>query len=179
MYVYRTTLRSINSFSLFFSSIRIDLIHITCKGSGASPAQDIQPFEQQLFNDTNEKTILWTMYFHIPQCMKCQHNLDAASGNVHIACGPIFELDYDETIRRAKKMFHEIYRDEEFLPRAPDPEEIIIEGDAVAITDDVDSTLIEENDGSPARDNASSSAGDSSDKAIADSGKDCQIDTNE
>lgn len=119
------------------------------------------------------------MYFHIPQCMKCQHSLDTASGNVHIACGPIFELDYDETIRRAKKMFNEIYPDDEFLPRAPDPEEIIIEGDPVAITDAVDSTLIEENDGSSVDDRASSSAGDSSNKAIVDSEKHHGIDTNE
>lgn len=58
------------------------------------------------------------------------------------------------------------------LPRTPGSEEIIIEGDAG------DSTLIEENDASPADDKDSSSSEDSN-KAIADSGNDCGIDTNE
>lgn len=118
------------------------------------------------------------MYFNIPQCIKCQHSSDTTSENVHIACGPIFELDYDETIRRAKAMFNKIYPDDEFLPRAPDPEEIIIEGDAATMTDAGDSTLIEENDGSPGNDKYSSSAEDKH-EAIADSESDCGIDTNE
>lgn len=49
--------------------------------------------------------------------------------NCYITCGPYFELDFDESIRQAKKIFAQIYEEEEFLPRAPDPEEIIIEGD--------------------------------------------------
>lgn len=43
-----------------------------------------------------------------------------------MACGPMYELDFDESISRARAIFKDIYPDEEFLPRAPDPEEIII-----------------------------------------------------
>lgn len=121
---------------------RTDLIHVTCQASGTSPAQDIYHFERQLFNDTNEDTILWSMYFNIPRCMKCQHSTAKPSANVHIACSPFFELDYDESIRQAKSMFTEIYPDDEFLPRAPDPEEIIIEGDAAPTTFTDDATTM-------------------------------------
>lgn len=129
----------LHSLFVFFGT---DLIHITCKASGTSPAQDIHPFERQLFDDTNENTILWSMYFNIPQCMKCQHSTDKNSANVHIACGPFFELDYDESIQQAKTTFNEIYPNDEFLPRAPDPEEIIIEGDAAPTTPTSETALV-------------------------------------
>ena len=40
-----------------------------------------------------------------------------------------FELDFDATIERARVLFGYMFQDEDFLPRAPDPEEIIIGGD--------------------------------------------------
>lgn len=45
-----------------------------------------------------------------------------------MCCCPFFELDFDESIQQAKNIFKNIYPEEEFLPRAPDPEEIVIEG---------------------------------------------------
>lgn len=68
------------------------------------------------------------MYFNIPACRQCIDSVKMPS-NCYVACAPYFELDYDESIRRAKQLFSQIYENEEFLPRAPDPEEIIIEGD--------------------------------------------------
>lgn len=44
---------------------------------------------------------------------------------------------------QAKNLFTEIYPDEEFLPRAPDPEEIVIEDDhQLQNTDSVTETII-------------------------------------
>lgn len=45
-----------------------------------------------------------------------------------MAEGPDFALDYDGSIAEAKEMFLTLYPDEEFLPRAPEPEEIIMDG---------------------------------------------------
>lgn len=47
---------------------------------------------------------------------------------IHVAGGPAFALDYDSYIAEAKEMFVKLYPDEEFLPRAPEPEEIVMEG---------------------------------------------------
>lgn len=73
------------------------------------------------------------MYFNIPACAHCSTGAStpspAASG-VHYLCGPHFELDYDRSIEEARRLFGELYADEEFLPRAPDPEEIIVAGSA-------------------------------------------------
>lgn len=46
--------------------------------------------------------------------------------NVFLCPGPDLDLDYDLTIKEAEKIFRSVYPDLEFLPRAPDPEEIII-----------------------------------------------------
>lgn len=36
------------------------------------------------------------------------------------------ELDYDESIRQSRLLYAKMYPDDEFLPKAPEPEEIII-----------------------------------------------------
>lgn len=102
-------------------------MHVTCRARSDAPKSDIEPYEQLLFNDSDD--VLWSMYFNIPSCRQCIDSVKLPT-NTFVACGPYFELDYDESIGVAKKLFTQIYgTDEEFLPRAPDPEEIIIEGD--------------------------------------------------
>ena len=46
--------------------------------------------------------------------------------SLYLTSGPHFELDYDITIDIAKKIYASMYPDEPFLPRAPDPDEIIL-----------------------------------------------------
>lgn len=102
---------------------------MTCRARSDAPKSDIEPYEQLLFNDNETHDVLWAMYFNIPSCRQCGDAVQLPT-NAFVACGPYFELDYDESICMAKKLFSQIYgADEEFLPRAPDPEEIIIEGD--------------------------------------------------
>lgn len=36
------------------------------------------------------------------------------------------ELDYDESIRQSRLLYEKMYPGDEFLPKAPEPEEIII-----------------------------------------------------
>lgn len=42
------------------------------------------------------------MYFNIPSCAKCQNSDKKLPNSVCVACGPYFELDYDETIQLVK-----------------------------------------------------------------------------
>lgn len=128
----------------------IYLIHITAKALTDDPKADLEPYVTQIlsrnipspvsttvddaiFENTSENTvstILYEFYFTIPNCVACEHSSSSDTqilpGGIHLACGPLHELDYDESIARARAMFKTIYPDEEFLPRAPDPEEIII-----------------------------------------------------
>ncbi len=53
----------------------------------------------------------------------------AAASNVYLCSGPRFELDYDASIAHCRATFEAMFPGEEFLPRAPEPEEIIIGDD--------------------------------------------------
>ncbi|XP_019557525.3 rab proteins geranylgeranyltransferase component A [Aedes albopictus] len=120
----------------------IYLIHVTAKSVSGEPKVDLEPYVSQIFSkeylkpeappdaeeapENTTSTILYELYFNIPSCIACQHSSGSLPRGVHLACGPLYELDFDESISRARAIFKDIYPDEEFLPRAPDPEEIII-----------------------------------------------------
>ncbi|XP_062563454.1 rab proteins geranylgeranyltransferase component A [Armigeres subalbatus] len=119
----------------------IYLIHVTAKSVSGDPKVDLEPYVSQIlsknytkpespegeeFPENTVSTILYELYFNIPSCTACQQSLGSLPKGVHLACGPLYELDYDESISRARTIFKDIYPEEEFLPRAPDPEEIII-----------------------------------------------------
>ena len=54
--------------------------------------------------------------------------------NVHRAPGPLPELDFEAAVEAGRQIYRRIFPAEEFLPRAPDLEEIIIgEEDEVKI----------------------------------------------
>ena len=89
-------------------------------------------FDPETEDDT-KPTLLYSLYFNIP----CGDTSSASDPQINYACGPSFEVDYDDTIRQSKLLFEKIYPNEDFLPRAPEPEEIIIgeesEGDVGVI----------------------------------------------
>ncbi len=54
---------------------------------------------------------------------------DQGAENAFVCSSPRFELDYDAALAGAEAMFATMFPGEEFLPRAPEPEEIIIGGE--------------------------------------------------
>ncbi|XP_063729657.1 rab proteins geranylgeranyltransferase component A 1-like [Symsagittifera roscoffensis] len=46
--------------------------------------------------------------------------------NVHVTSGPDSELGFDQSVEQARGIFSKIFPNEEFLPRAPDPSDVII-----------------------------------------------------
>lgn len=126
----------------------LHLIHITCDAD-IDPRLDLQPYVDQILSVSDEGSrtpentqdqadgeemedvgkrkprILYSLYFTIPQCFKCD-NYDKLPEGVHLACGPYLELDYDTSINQGRELFLKIYPNEEFLPRCPEPEEIIL-----------------------------------------------------
>jgi len=57
--------------------------------------------------------------------------------NMWGASGPVAELDFDVAIEQAREIYKGMFPGEEFLPRAPDPEEIILGGEEGEEKDDV------------------------------------------
>ncbi|EFA02190.1 rab proteins geranylgeranyltransferase component A 1 [Tribolium castaneum] len=91
------------------------------------PQNDFKHIIGNLFGP-EKANILWSCYFSIPDSNDLDLTVETPK-NVTLCPGPDLDLDYDDAVRKAKAMFTDIFPDCEFLPRAPDPEEIIIEGE--------------------------------------------------
>lgn len=125
------------------------VVHLTCTSAGENAEQDLQPIVKLLFNASSfeassaeEETkprALYILYFNTEDSTKVQLNQNSPPGLILVSSpGPY--LDYEHPVREAREVFHTMYPNEEFLPRAPDPEEILIEyennpGDHDAPTD--------------------------------------------
>lgn len=111
-----------------------DLVHLfTSHKEGAE--KDLQPFFDTFLkhddnntgdDDDTKPTILYSAYFEIPSSVKGHDYLSHQNGPIYTCCGTFLELDYDESIRQSRLLYSKMYPDEEFLPKAPEPEEIII-----------------------------------------------------
>lgn len=92
---------------------------MTCQSSEKSPKDDLAPYVERLFKnyhwqepdevvnyetDLKESSVelkprmLWSMYFNIPICQKCEYADETPIPGLHLSCGPYFELDYDKSI---------------------------------------------------------------------------------
>ncbi|XP_045478876.1 rab proteins geranylgeranyltransferase component A 1 [Harmonia axyridis] len=112
------------------------LVHITAPGL-SSPKEDLQECIEKLFTtDSNTECqkpkIIWSAYFSIPDTNN-QAVKSSLPKNVYACPGPDSDLDYDYSVQKAKEIFSAIYPGEDFLPRAPDAEEIVIEGEEIAM----------------------------------------------
>lgn len=101
----------------------LHLIHATSKGRPAL----VQTLQVQ--NIVKEEELLYSLEW-------VQHGSTAPPGttlpNLWAATGPLPELDCDAALEQAKQIFQGMFPGEEFLPRAPDPEEIDIFGEEAA-----------------------------------------------
>ncbi|CAG5079523.1 Similar to CHM: Rab proteins geranylgeranyltransferase component A 1 (Homo sapiens) [Cotesia congregata] len=78
-------------------------------------------------NENLKPHVLWSLYLNLPASdIKLSKS---APSNIYLCSGPDLDLDFDFSVNQAKKIFKAMYPDEDFLPRAPDPEEIVLEGD--------------------------------------------------
>ncbi|XP_065368475.1 rab proteins geranylgeranyltransferase component A [Calliphora vicina] len=103
------------------------IFHLTTPALSDQPSLDLEPFVQQVFNSTTPTTpkLLYSSYFSISS-YELENNL---SSLIYNTAPPYYELDYDLSIDNVRGIFSKLYENAEFLPRAPDPEEIVIEGE--------------------------------------------------
>ncbi|XP_041972703.1 rab proteins geranylgeranyltransferase component A 1 [Aricia agestis] len=94
---------------------------------------DLKPFAERIFDMTGDQTqtsdkptCLWSLYYNVRDTSAPRA---AAAPGVHVCAGPDAKLDFDAAVLQAEQIFKEICAGEEFLPRAPDPEEIVFEDD--------------------------------------------------
>lgn len=84
-------------------------------------------------SNQNGPRLLWSLYYNITSTTVLQHTETDTHLpiNVHIVSGPDATIGYEACVREAKEIFCKVCPDEEFLPKIPDPEDIIYEADAI------------------------------------------------
>ncbi|EDW09562.1 rab proteins geranylgeranyltransferase component A [Drosophila mojavensis] len=102
------------------------ILHLTTPAVSSNPAGDLADFVAQLF-DPNASEILYSAYFTI--AAPAAESIANAATPIYCTAGPVYEQDYDAAIENARHIFSQLYENEEFLPRAPDPEEIVVDGE--------------------------------------------------
>ncbi|XP_062868192.1 rab proteins geranylgeranyltransferase component A 1 [Trichomycterus rosablanca] len=118
------------------------LVHLTCSSSG-SAYEDLAPVVSRLFHipsspgeelvqgaeERDKPEVLWVMYFNMRDTSGLDSNCYSLPSNVHVCTGPDASLGNDYSINLAKSVFNQLLPDEEFCPPAPNPEDIIYDGD--------------------------------------------------
>ncbi|XP_076835732.1 rab proteins geranylgeranyltransferase component A 1 isoform X2 [Brachyhypopomus gauderio] len=118
------------------------LVHLTCPALG-SAREDLAPVVSRLFHVPNspeeepvqgseesEKPLaLWVMYFNMRDTSGLDTSCYSLPSNVHVCTGPDANLGSDYSIKLAESVFNQLLPDEEFCPPAPNPEDIIYDGD--------------------------------------------------
>ncbi|RXN05851.1 rab s geranylgeranyltransferase component A 2-like protein [Labeo rohita] len=118
------------------------LVHLTCSSSGTAQ-EDLAPVVSQLFHvstipgeeplegaeERSKPSVLWVMYFNMRDTSALDSSSYSLPSNVHVCTGPDSSLGSDYSIKLAESVFNHILPDEEFCPPAPNPEDIIYDGD--------------------------------------------------
>lgn len=105
------------------------LVHINCLTMSGTSKQDLISIVERLFCKSEVQSLkpqlIWALYYNISF-------LDEVSSpslphNLIVANGPVFDIDYGRCIREANAIFDQMFPNEEFLPKAPDADDIVIE----------------------------------------------------
>ncbi|KAM4663408.1 rab proteins geranylgeranyltransferase component A 1 [Discoglossus pictus] len=122
------------------------MVHLTCT-STKTAREDLEPVVQKLFalNDKSEKDedleqprVLWALYFNIRDSSSIsRESYVGLPSNVFVCSGPDPCFGNDNAVKQAEIIFQELYPTEEFCPPAPNPEDIVYDGEN-AQRDDAD-----------------------------------------
>ncbi|KAE8584566.1 hypothetical protein XENTR_v10021017 [Xenopus tropicalis] len=116
------------------------LVHLTCSSTKPTAKEDLEPVVQQLFtlstendieaNDRTKPKVLWALYFNMRDSSGVPRQSYAGlPPNVYVCSGPDHCFGNDHAVQQAENLFHELYPSEEFCPPAPNPEDIIYDGE--------------------------------------------------
>lgn len=104
------------------------IVYCWCESYKEKAKQDLLPIAKKLFNfessdDSQRPQLLWACFFN-QNYINCGKK-GRMTNNLFISSSPSLELDYDSAILEAKEIFNSMFPGEEFLPRAPDHDDII------------------------------------------------------
>ncbi|XP_029557421.1 rab proteins geranylgeranyltransferase component A 1 isoform X2 [Salmo trutta] len=119
------------------------LVHLTCSSASGSAQEDLAPVVSRLFytpvspgeepaegeEESRGPTVLWALYFNMRDTSAVDRSSYDLPSNVHVCASPDTALGSDHSIKLAEAVFRQLLPDEEFCPPAPNPEDIIYDGD--------------------------------------------------
>lgn len=104
------------------------LVHLSCLSMSETSKQDFLPIIEKLFSTVQDSSgrpqLIWSLFYNISFV---DNSVRSNSDNLFVVDGPVFEMDYGKCISEAKSIFEKMFPNEEFLPKAPDAEDIVIE----------------------------------------------------
>ncbi|KAG7516044.1 rab proteins geranylgeranyltransferase component A 1-like [Solea senegalensis] len=115
------------------------LVHLTCQSVG-SAYEDLSPVVTRMFNTPESHdqetcpSVLWCLYFNMVDGSGVQVQGHDLPPNVYVCSGPDGGLGHEHAVTQAESIFRNILPDEEFCPPAPNPEDIIYDGDSAPST---------------------------------------------
>lgn len=95
---------------------------------------DLKPYAEKIIDmsggdqtqTTDKPKCLWSVFYNVKDTSA---PVASSFDQVHVCSGPDAGLDFDRAVDQAEQIFKKICPGEKFLPRAPDPEEIVFEDD--------------------------------------------------
>ncbi|XP_078067793.1 rab proteins geranylgeranyltransferase component A 1 [Mustelus asterias] len=122
------------------------LVHLTCLSNGTAK-EDLEPVVSTLFTQDSETEetdcheceveekprVLWALYFNVRDTSAVDRSTyEGLPSNVFVCCGPDAALGFDQSVKQAEDIFHQLCPGEEFCPAAPNPEDIVYDGDGAS-----------------------------------------------
>lgn len=128
----RATVYELSSLSLACPE-GFHVVHLICRSLASDAKTDLQPIIDVLFQppeqenvDDNRPRIIWSLFYNVVDTSKTDLTCSAIR-NLVVVGGPDSSLDCDQSIATARTVFERICPGEEFLPKAPNPEDIIFD----------------------------------------------------
>ncbi|XP_053702914.1 rab proteins geranylgeranyltransferase component A 1 [Synchiropus splendidus] len=124
------------------------LVHLTCQSVG-SAHEDLSPLITKIFRtpespDKEAPSVLWCMYFNMADGSSVEVQGHQLPSNVYLCTGPDGSLGHEHAIGQAEFIFKNILPNEEFCPPAPNPEDIIYDGENGSSTEEAEKVAEEE-----------------------------------
>ncbi|RXM92984.1 Rab proteins geranylgeranyltransferase component A 2 [Acipenser ruthenus] len=87
------------------------------------------PLQYDADSGVEKPSVLWALYFNMRDSSIAERSSYNLPSNVYVCSGPDSTLGSDHSIKQAESIFGQLFPDEEFCPPAPNPEDIIYDGD--------------------------------------------------
>ncbi|XP_035989103.1 rab proteins geranylgeranyltransferase component A 1 isoform X1 [Fundulus heteroclitus] len=116
------------------------LVHLTCQSVG-SAHEDLSPLVTRMFrttesqNEDQRPSVLWCLFFNMADGSTLEVKGHQLPSNVYVCCGPDGGLGHEHAVKQAESIFQKILPEEEFCPPAPNPEDIIYDGESSSAVD--------------------------------------------